>query len=46
MGRQFRYTSNLKRKAAYNRRRRERLNAVIKAVGGNTKPAAAAKPAK
>ncbi len=44
MGRQFRYTSNLKRKAAYNRRRRERLNAVIKAVGGTAaKPAA--KPA-
>ncbi len=35
MGRQFRRATKLKKKANYNKRRKDRVNATIKAAGGN-----------
>lgn len=46
MGRQFRYTSRLKRKKLYNQRRKDRLKAVIKSLAKPAPAAPAAKPAK
>jgi hypothetical protein len=45
MGRQFRYTSRLKRKKLYNQRRKDRLKAVIKSLAKAAPAAPAAKPA-
>ena len=51
MGRQFRRATKLKKKANYNKRRKDRVNATIKAAGGvpgkpKGAPAAPAKAAK
>lgn len=47
MGRQFRRQTKLKKKSNYHKRRKDRVNAAIKAAGGTPgKPKAAAPAAK
>ena len=45
MGRQFRRQTKLKKKALYHKRRRDRINATIKAAGGTPGKAKPAAPA-